>query len=389
MIRLRGAAAALLLALAFLPVRGYAAARPEAQLEGIVAKTIRPLMERYGIPGMAVGVIVRGHSYVFDYGAASKSPEKPVASDTLFEIGSVSKTFTATLASYAQVDGKLSLDDSVSKYLPSLSGSPFGNVKLVNLGTHTPGGLPLQVPDGVTNDEQLMAYFRSWKPAYAPGTYRTYSNLSIGLLGVIVAKVTNEDFRALMQEMLLTPLGLKHTFLDVPADQAANYAQGYTKDGAPIRMAAGVLGPEAYGIRTTAADLLRFLAANMRMLAVDATLQRAIVDTHVGYCRVGDMTQDLIWEQYSYPVTLDRLLAGNSDKMLLDANPVAQLDPPLPPQDAVLIDKTGSTNGFSTYVAFVPGKEFGIVLLANKSYPITARVTAAYGILTQLVDTGR
>ena len=93
-----------------------------------------------------------------------------------------------------------------------------------------------------------------------------------------------------------------------------------------------------------------------------------------------------MWEQYSYPVTLDRLLTGNSDKMLLEANPVAQLDPPLQPRDATLINKTGSTNGFSTYVAFVPAMKLGIVLLANKSYPITARVTAAYSILTQLGD---
>ena len=107
-----------------------------------------------------------------------------------------------------------------------------------------------------------MAYFQRWKPAYAPGTYRTYSNLSIGLLGVIVAKSMNEDFGALMRETLFTPLALKHTFLDVPPDQMANYAQGYTKEDAPIRMAAGVLDTEAYGIRTTAGDLVRFLEAN-------------------------------------------------------------------------------------------------------------------------------
>ncbi len=387
--RLLVAVAAAVLLAASLQSEVGAAAFSEAQVEGIVAKTIRPLMDRYGIPGMAVGIIVQGHPYVFDYGLASKAPDKPVTSDTLFEVGSVSKTFTATLASYAQVDGKLSLSDSASKYLPALRGSAFDNVTLVNLGTHTPGGLPLQVPDDVTNDAQLMAYFQNWKPAYAPGTYRTYSNLSIGLLGVIVATSMNEDFGALMHETLFAPLGLKHSFLDVPPDQMANYAQGYTKDGAPIRMAPGVLGAEAYGIRTTAADLLRFLEANLRMLTLEPKLQRAIVDTHTGYYQTGDMTQDLIWEQYSYPVTLDRLLAGNSDKMIFEANPAAKLDPPLQPQDATLINKTGSTNGFGTYVAFVPARKLGIVLLGNKSYPIAARVTAAYAILTRLDDAAR
>lgn len=381
---MRSSAIAAMVVFALYPANLSAATPTGTQIENVVAQTIRPLMERYAIPGMAVGVVLRGRTYVFDYGKASKATEKPVTNDTLFEIGSVSKTFTATLAAYAQESGKLSLGASASTYLAALRGSAFDNVKLVNLGTHTSGGLPLQVPDDVTNDAQLMAYFRNWKPAYAPGTYRTYSNLSIGLLGVIVAKSMNESFDALMRNTLFTPLEMKSSFLDVPAAQMENYAQGYTDDGAPIRLAAGVLEPEAYGIRTTAGDLLRFLEANMQMLDIDAKLQRALIDAHTGYYQTGAMTQDLIWEQYRYPVTLDTLLAGNSKKMLFEANPVVQLDPPLPPQDTTLLDKTGSTNGFGAYVAFVPEKKLGIVLLANKSYPIDARVTAAYNILTQL-----
>jgi CubicO group peptidase (beta-lactamase class C family) len=118
----------------------------------------------------------------------------------------------------------------------------------------------------------------------------------------------------------------------------------------------------------------------------DAWLQQAITATHTGYCQVGAMTQDLVWEQYRYPVSLRDLRAGNADKIILQANPVTALDPPLAPRDDVLINKTGSTNGFAAYVAFVPGKRLGIVLLANKSYPIAARVTAAFEILTQLGD---
>jgi beta-lactamase class C len=130
--------------------------------------------------------------------------------------------------------------------------------------------------------------------------------------------------------------------------------------------------------------LLSFLAANMGMLDLDATVQRALTDTHTGYYRVGAMTQDLIWEQYRYPVTLAQLREGNSPTLLFDANPVTALDPPSPPRDDVVLNKTGSTNGFSAYVAFSPAKKIGIVLLANKSYPIDARVSAAYAILTQL-----
>ncbi len=377
-------AAAALCVCVLLPVRGRAADNEKTAVEQSVAHTIRPLMERYGIPGMAVGIVLDGQANVFSYGVASKVTGKPVTSNTLFEIGSVSKTFTATLASYAQASGQLSLSDHASKYLPALHGSHFDEVSLIHLGTHTPGGLPLQVPDEITDNDQLMRYFQDWKPTYAPGTYRTYANPSIGMLGLIVAESMNRDFVALLEGRMFPALGLQSTYLNIPATRTDDYAQGYTNTDAPIRMAPGVLAAETYGVRTTAGDLLRFVEANMQMFALDETWQRAINDTHTGYYQIGAMTQDLIWEQYSYPVELKTLLAGNSDEVSFKANPAVKLDPPSPPQDDVLINKTGSTNGFSTYVAFVPSRKIGVVLLANKRYPIDARVMAAKELLTLL-----
>lgn len=387
--KIKSAAIAVLCASVLLPANSHAAGDRRAVVERVVAQAIRPVMARYGVPGMAVGIVTNGQNYVYDYGVASKATRRPVSSNTLFEVGSISKTFTATLASYAQVSGKLSLSDFATRYLPSLRGSSFERVSLVNLGTHTSGGLPLQVPGGIANNNQLMAYFQHWNPAYTPGTYRTYSNPGIGMLGMIAARSMNEDFVTLMQRKLLPKLGMQHTFLDIPNAQMENYAQGYTTNDTPVRMTPGVLASEAYGIRTTAGDLLRFVEANMAILDLDETLKRAISGTHTGYYRVGAMTQDLVWEQYHYPVGLAELLAGNSAKVILEANPVTKLDPPLRPRDDVLINKTGTTNGFAAYVAFVPEKRTGIVLLANKSYPIDARVTAAYEILTRLDDASK
>lgn len=369
-----------------LPMHSSAADNEKARVETIVAHAVRPLMEREGIPGMAVGIVFNGQSYVFNYGLVSRATRKPVTSETLFEIGSVSKTFTATLAAYAQAGGHLSLADPASKYLPALRGSRFDEVSLLNLGTYTSGGLPLQVPEGITSDDQLTRYFQSWEPAHAPGTYRTYSNLSIGLLGRITAKSLDEGFVALMESRLFPALGLKNTYLDVPAVRMDDYAQGYTGNDTPIRMVPGVLAAETYGVRTTAGDLLRFVEANMGMLALDENWRRATTDTHTGYYRIGGMTQDLVWEQYPYPVALKALLAGNSDELILKANPAVKLDYPSSPREDVLINKTGSTNGFSTYVAFVPARKLGVVLLANKRYPIDARVKAAEDILIPLED---
>jgi beta-lactamase class C len=360
------------------------AADEQERVKRAVDTAIRPLMAKDGIPGMAVGITVAGKTYVFNYGVASTQTRRPVTRDTMFEIGSISKTFTATLACYAQAGGYLSLSDKTSKYLPSLQGSEFGNVSLLHLGTHTPGGLPLQVPDGITNNDQLMEYFKNWRPTYEPGTYRTYANPGIGTLGLIAAKSMGQDFAALIEQRLFPGLGLKSSYIHVPEAKMADYAQGYTKEDTPIRMAPGVLSSEAYGVKTTAADLVRFVGANMNSIRLEEPFQRAIRETHRGYFQVGPMTQDLIWEQYPYPVALKPLLEGNSAAIIYNATPVTQINPPQEPREDVLINKTGTTNGFGAYVAFVPGKRLGIVVLANKSYPIDERVTVAFQILTAL-----
>jgi len=364
----------------------HAASDRQDRIRTTVNRAIKPIMADNGIRGMAVGIIDGDEHYLFNYGLTSAETGEPVTRDTLFELGSVSKTLTATLASYAQVSGYLSLSDPTSKFLPALQKSPFGNVSLLNLGTHTPGGLPLQVPDNIGNNDQLMKYFKEWQPTYAPGTYRTYANPGIGTLGLIAAQSMGQDFDGLMERHLFRALGMKSTYINVPAAKLPDYAQGYTKDGAPIRMARGVLSSEAYGVKTTAADMIRFVEINMNLIQVDEKLQRAIVDTHTGYFKAGPMTQDLIWEQYPYPVTLKALLDGNSSAMILNATPVVEIKPPQKPQDDVWINKTGSTNGFGAYVAFIPQKRLGIVILANKNFPIDERVTAAYRILTSLAN---
>lgn len=383
-VKLTAFAIALLAAAPFFTPGSVAIAQPHESIRGIVDGAVRPMMAKDGIPGAAVAVVSDGVVSVFDYGVASKEPRRPVTRDTLFEVGSVTKTFTATLASWAQEDGRLALADDVAKYVPALTGTPFGKVTLLDLATHTPGGLPLQVPNGITSEAALLEYLKTWQPAYAPGTYRTYSNVGIGMLGVAVARAWDEEFGALMERRLLPALGMENTFINVPAERMPTYAQGYSQDGTPVRMSPGVLWSQAYGVRSTAADLARFLEANMGLIRLSAPLQRAIARTHGGYFRAGGMTQDLVWEQYAYPVSLGTLLIGNSPKMLLEPNPVEKIAPPQPPRESVLIDKTGSTNGFGAYVAFVPEKSLGIVILANKSFPIADRVTAAYRILESL-----
>ncbi|QFY63576.1 beta-lactamase (plasmid) [Rhizobium grahamii] len=377
---------AVLTAASVLVGAGAQAADRRADLARIVDAVAVPLMAKNNIPGMAIAVTVGGKRYIYNYGVASKADGRKVTDATLFEIGSVSKTFTATLAGYAHASGDLSFAESPAKYLPEFAGSRLAEATMLDLGTYTAGGLPLQFPDDVTDHKGMVSYYKSWKPAYAPGTHRAYSNPSIGLFGYAAAKAMGWPFDDLMQQKLFPALGLSHTFISVPKADNDNYAYGYSKAGKAIRVSPGVLDSEAYGVKMTASDMLRFVEANMDGSDLDTTMQSAIAATHTGYYKVGGMTQGLGWEMYQYPTTLDQLLAGNSADMTLKANEIEKLSPPRPPVNNALLNKTGSTNGFGAYVAFVPSKRIGIALFANKNYPNGERVKAAYRILATLDD---
>lgn len=360
------------------------ASTQQADTDKLVQDAARSVMHQHGIPGLAIAVTVNGQQKFYNYGVASRETSQEISRDTLFEIGSISKTFTATLATYAQANDQLSLTDHPGRYLPQLQGSQLDKATLINLGTHTAGGFALQVPDAVQNNQQLMAYFNAWQPQYAPGAHRSYANPSIGLLGMIAAKSMNMPFEEAMETRLFPKLGMGSSYLNVPVGKMSLYAQGYNKQDVPVRLNPGVLGAEAYGVKTSTEDLIRFVETNLSLVETDSRLKRAIADTHIGYFKVGPMTQDLIWEQYSYPVKLESLLEGNSDRMAYETQPATELIPPLPAQTAVWINKTGSTNGFGAYVAFIPVKQLGIVILANKNYPNEARVRLAHQILSHL-----
>ncbi len=375
---------AVALAVSCLLSTGGRAADDSGKITAAVEGAFGPLMTKYDVPGIAVAVTVDGREYFFNFGVASKADNKPVTKDTLFELGSVSKTFTATLAGYAQTLGKISLDDHPGKYMPELRGTAIDKASLINLGTFTAGGLPLQVPGSVTNDAAMLSYLRHFQPSAAPGVQRRYSNPSIGLFGYVTALAMKGDFASLIESKIFPSLGLAHSYIHVPAAAMVNYAWGYSKDNKPIRVGPGVFDVEAYGVKSTAADMIHYVEANIRPDNLAMPMRRAIEGTHVGYFQTGDMVQGLGWEQYAYPVTLDRLLAGNSDAMIMKALPATALTPPLSSSRSALFNKTGSTNGFGTYAAFVPEKRIGVVMLANKNFPIPARVTAAYAVLEEL-----
>ena len=361
-----------------------AAPLSETQLAKVVARTVTPLMKAQSIPGMAVAVIYQGQPHYFTFGKADVAANTPVTAQTLFELGSISKTFTGVLGGDAIARGEISLGDPVTKYWPELTGKQWQGVRMLDLATYTAGGLPLQVPDEVTDNASLLRFYQSWQPQWAPGTTRLYANASIGLFGALAVKPSGMRFEQAMTERVLKPLNLNHTWINVPKAEEQHYAWGY-RDGKAVHVSPGMLDAEAYGVKTNVKDMASWVVANMAPDGIqEASLKQGMVLSQTRYWRTGSMYQGLGWEMLNWPVEAKTVVEGSDNKVALAPLPVAEVNPPAPPVKASWVHKTGSTGGFGSYVAFIPEKELGIVMLANKSYPNPARVEAAYRILSAL-----
>ncbi|HCE0362091.1 TPA: ADC family extended-spectrum class C beta-lactamase [Acinetobacter baumannii] len=360
----------------------YAGNTPKDQeIKKLVDQNFKPLLEKYDVPGMAVGVIQNNKKYEMYYGLQSVQDKKAVNSSTIFELGSVSKLFTATAGGYAKNKGKISFDDTPGKYWKELKNTPIDQVNLLQLATYTSGNLALQFPDEVKTDQQVLTFFKDWKPKNSIGEYRQYSNPSIGLFGKVVALSMNKPFDQVLEKTIFPALGLKHSYVNVPKTQMQNYAFGYNQENQPIRVNPGPLDAPAYSVKSTLPDMLSFIHANLNPQKYPADIQRAINETHQGRYQVNTMYQALGWEEFSYPATLQTLLDSNSEQIVMKPNKVTAISKE---PSVKMYHKTGSTTGFGTYVVFIPKENIGLVMLTNKRIPNEERFKAAYAVLNAI-----
>jgi beta-lactamase class C len=344
-----------------------------------------PVIKQYDLPGLVVGVTQHGDHKFYTSGLASRADNRPVTPDTLFEIGSISKVFAATLAALAEERGKLSLKDPAAHYLCSDACSFGDNLTLMDLATHHSGGLPLNAPDGIADVNSVVNWLKGWHPPQ-PGA-RSYSNVSIGILGYITGRAMGSNYAEVAQTVLFPAFGLNNTWIQVPQKQMGEYAFGYDKEtNEPIRLDTAVLDAEAYGLKSSARDMLKILDIELGRGQSSDELRKAVKRTQEGQYKTALFTQDLIWEQYQWPASQQSMMSGNGFDFALKPQPVEKINPPLPPQKDVIINKTGSTKGFGGYIAFIPSKGIGIVVLANKNYPSEARVKATFSLISALLS---
>ena len=250
---------------------GAPAPLSDADITRILAERIDAQQQSVGI---VVGVLEPGGRRVISYGHPAKGDPRRVDGDTVFEIGSITKVFTALLLSDAVERGEVSLSDPVSRYLPASVKVPQRGraITLGDLASHVSGLPRLPTNMASTNPrnpyadytvDQLYAFLSGYELPRDAGAQYQYSNLGGGLLGHVLALRAGMSYEALVESRITRPLGMTSTRITLSDDMRGRLASGYD---ATLQPASNWDLPTLAGagaLRSTVNDLLLFLSAAM------------------------------------------------------------------------------------------------------------------------------
>lgn len=317
---------------------------PQESIEHL-GRVVRERVEQGRSTGIAAGMVLAGRrTEVIAHGDAGEG--RKVGEHTVFEIGSITKLFTATLLAEMAQRGELGIDEPVAGLLPPGTAVPARGGRQITLGdlaTHT-SGLPSQPgnhepadprnPLGGYTAEQLYAFLADFTPARDPGARYEYSNLGAGLLGHALALRAQTGYEELLRERILDPLGMTSTSIALPAAGAPELACGHDARGRPAPYIDLALLAGAGALRSTVPDMLRFAAAGLGD-GGGVALQRAMATTQEPRKKV----------QIAVRIGLGWHIVGTGPRSLLT--------------------HSGGTVGFSTSIGLRPARATAVVVLAN------------------------
>jgi D-alanyl-D-alanine-carboxypeptidase/D-alanyl-D-alanine-endopeptidase len=240
---------------------------------------------------MVIGLVDESGTKVFGAGKLDNSTSNEVNGDSVFFIGSITKTFTALLLQDMADRGEVKLDDPVGEYLPSSVKMPTHGGKeitLLNLATHTAGfphdsdnmtGKDWQEQFETYTVEKMYSYLSNYKLSRDPGTEYEYSNFGVVLLGHVLALKAGTDFESLLLDRICRPLQMNTTRIVPTAEMRSHLAMGHNQAGEKYPPAKLDLYAPAGGIHSTANDLLKYLSAQVGL--TPSSLSSAMQKTHV------------------------------------------------------------------------------------------------------------
>jgi len=235
--------------------------------------------------GLVVGLVDQAGTRVVSYGTMDRTSHQPVNGDSVFEIGSITKTFTAILLADMVERGEVRLDDPISTYLPKGIRSPTRSgreITLAHLATHT-SGLPRDAGNLIPlwwrlcfwcsdasgllrrySVDDLYAYLSHYTLKRDIGAESEYSNFAVAVLGQLLARRAGTDFATLVRTRITTPLGMTDTAILPSSEMQTRVAHGHSESLKPV---SSWDQPGAYaaagGLKSTVNDMLKFAAANL------------------------------------------------------------------------------------------------------------------------------
>lgn len=314
----------------------------EVAIENTIKNNVKSRIVNDCSVGTAVVFFNDGKEEYFTYGFTDSTHRHPITKKSVFEIGSISKTFTSLLLADLIIKGKLKADDPVENYLPdSLKIPSFMNTRITfaDLASHT-SGLP-RMPDNIVlrdadnpladyTDDKLYNFLGSYHLDRARGKYN-YSNLGVGLLGNVVSRIYGKTYEKALQDVICKPLGLAQTntlntspFLTTP--HSGTLAVSRTD-------LASISGAGA--IRSNAEDMLRYLKFQMGIL--DSPLHAAM-----------KLTRQPLDDAY------DNVKIGMGWHII-------------PTETDTIIWHNGATAGYRTFVGFALKSKRAIIILNNST----------------------
>jgi len=296
--------------------------------------------------GIVVGIVDERGTRVVSYGRFERDSSREVDGNTVFEIGSATKAFTGVLLQDMVERGKMKLDDPVAKYLPKSVKMPARGgkqVTLLDLATHT-SALP-RMPDNFKPKDphnpyadftvaQLYACLSGCTLKRDIGAKYEYSNLGVGLLGHALALRAGKSYETLVVERICQPLKMESTRIKLEAKLKARLAPGHTETGEPqanwdLPTLAG-----AGALRSTVADLLKFLSANLGL--TQSSLTPTLRKSHAIRFRGAAPEMDIALGWHVYHKFGGEIIWHN-----------------------------GQTGGYHSFIGFDPNKRRGVAVLSN------------------------
>jgi len=340
---MKRAAIAILLALPLL-------AQVPDEIRSILANRVD---EGKKVVGIVVGTIDAQGRQVIGYGRLSKTDARKPDGDTVFEIGSITKVFTSLILADMVEKGEVKLDDPVAKYLPESVKMPSRNGKQITLRdlSMQVSGLPRMPtnfkpgdPDNPYVDydaAKLYEFLSGYTLTRDPGEKYEYSNLAVGLLGNTLARRAGTDYETLVRKRILEPLGMRHTSIKLSEEQKKNFATGHDPALTPVKNWDLDALAGAGALRSTANDMLTFLAANME-------LSNATSDTPL-------------------KAAMRRMRAERRDTGIPNMQ-IAMAWHILTSYDTDVVWHNGGTAGYRSFAGFDPKTKKGAVVLCNTSF---------------------